>query len=155
MAISCWDSFTGHNWERYASVSGVVSMIFCFLFAVMTWVLEYNVGVGVYTFFVGLILIPLETPILDCIRPVFMCKEFFNNSLYFNRPIVKSMFYTALSILMFALAVTPCVGAGIFMLFTSILLIFAQCNQIQDKADEARANGGRDSLSKPLGSSSV
>ena len=67
--ISCWDSFTGHNWQRYSEVSAVLAAIACLFFAILTWLLGgYNIGIGVFTFFVGLIMIPLETNWLDCIK---------------------------------------------------------------------------------------
>jgi len=140
MAITCWDSFTGHNWERYSGISAMLSIFACLFFSILTFILEYDVGIGVYTLFVGLIMIPLETTWMDCIKPFFLCREFFNETLKFRNPALKGVMYTLMSILMFALVLTPCVGSGIFLLVTAILMFFAQCNKIQDEADEARAS---------------
>lgn len=149
--ISCWDSFTGHNWQRYSEVSAVLSAISCLFFAILTWLLGgYDVGIGVFTFFVGLLMIPLETNWLDCIKPFFLCREFFNNTLYFRNPALKAIIYVCFSIVMFAIEITPCVGAGIFLLITALLQFFAQCNKFQDERDEARAGGKNGGLNNPI-----
>ena len=36
-------------------------------------------------------MIPLETNWLDCIKPFFLCREFFNNTLYFRNPALKAI----------------------------------------------------------------
>ena len=151
MAIGCWDNFTGHNWERYASVSAVIALASCFLFSIITWLAGYDVGTGVFTFFMGLLMLPLETQVLDCIQPCFSCKTFFNETLRLNQPAVKAVIYLLMSIGMFAIRVTPCVASGILMLVTVILLFFAQCNKIQDEADAARAGGRHKNLDDPIG----
>ena len=57
------------------------------------------------TFFVGLLMIPLETNWLDCIKPFFLCREFFNNTLYFRNPALKAIIYVCFSIVMFAIEI--------------------------------------------------
>jgi hypothetical protein len=130
-------------------------MVFCWLFAVLTFITKYDTGTGVYTLFMGFLMMPFETTVLDCVGPIFSCKTFFNETCKFNQPIVRCVLYTLMAIGTFAIAVTPCVAAGILLLVTAILLSFAQCNKMQDEADEARAGGRNGSLSKPLGESAI
>ena len=134
MAIGCWESFTGHNWERYANISGQLTSVLVIFFAIMTWLFKYNIGVGVYTFFFGLFMLWLETPLVDWIGPCFKCKTSFVEFLFLKNPAVRGVVFICASILMFMYH-TPCIGAGIFLIFTALLKFFAQCNATSDAAN--------------------
>jgi hypothetical protein len=119
-------------------------------FALITWFTDDNeksIGIGVYTFIVGVLMIPIEWPFFNCFAAV-MCVKTWINSM----PAAKAILYVSLSIVTFPLKSTPCIGGGIFLLLNGLLLFFAQCNKIQDSADEARAGGNRNSLQTPIAS---
>lgn len=141
MAIGCWEKFTGTNWERYADLCGGLTAVLLIFFSIMTWLFKYNTGVGVYTFFVGLFVLFFETPILSWIGPLGKCRDSCNEGLYYKQPGFRAIVYIVLSILTLAYK-TPCIGGGIFLLFTAILKLFAQANVVSDAADQSNINKG-------------
>lgn len=157
LTLKCRDKFTGHNWERYANISGLVSVVACLLFGVISLLAKYDVGTSVYTIIMAFLILPLESTMVDMCTPFMMCKRFLNETLRLDTPIVRALLYTCMAIGMFAISVSPCIAGGIFVMITVVLLIFAQCNKMQDDADAARSSGPsatfstqRASLSRPL-----
>lgn len=148
MAIGCWEQFIGNNWERYANICGGVTACLVIFFACMTWFFKFNTGIGVYTFFVGLFMLWLETPLSDWIGPCMKCKNIFNETLQLQQPALRAVIYILASILTFLYS-TPCIGGGIFMLITSILKFFAQINKAADAKDN------QNNLNTKLNSSNV
>lgn len=134
MAISCWERFTGNDWERYANITGGISSVMVVFFAVMTWVFKFNAGIGAYTFFVGLFMMFFETPVVSWIGPCGKCRKFIDDNLFMKHPAVRAIVYVCLSILTFMYK-TPSIGGGMFMLLTAILKSFAQCNVVADAND--------------------
>jgi hypothetical protein len=63
---------------------------------------------------------------------------------------VKAVLYIGFSIVCF-LDETPCILAGIFMLFTSILNIFAQINTTTDAADGTSDLGNNSEVRSTFG----
>lgn len=134
MTISAVDEFTGYNWERYAKLLGGFSAGVSILFAIISWIAKYNVGIGVYTFFCGLLQFYWETPLYDCIPPLFTAKEFCMKKMFIENYTVRAVLYIFMSILTFTY-ITPCIAAGMFMLATSILMFFAAFNKRSDQND--------------------
>ena len=139
MAIGCWEKFTGTNWERYANLLGGATGCLLIFFAIMTWLFKYNAGIGAYTFFVGLFVLFFETPVVSWIGPLGKCIEACNETLYYKQPAFRAIIYIVLSILMLVYK-TPCIGGGLFLLFTAILKFFAQANVVSDAADNSNSN---------------
>lgn len=151
MAIGCWEQFIGNNWERYANISGGVTACLAIFFAAMNWFFKFNAWIGVYTFFIGLFMLWLETPLSDWVGPCMKCKNTFNDTLQLKQPALRAVIYILAAILMFLYS-TPCIGAGIFMLFTAILKFFAQINKAADAADNQHNSN---TLNTKLNSSNV
>lgn len=76
--------------------------------------------------------------------------QFFMETLYLKKPIVKTILYFGVAIISF-IRVTPCIGAGIFLLVDAIVNIFAQMNQSSDEADTERAERRSASQAKLTG----
>lgn len=135
--VSCFEEFTGYNWERTAGYAGKVASVMCIFFGIMNWVFGFNAGIGFYTFFVGLLMTIWEMSFLyQCIGPCTKIYQFLQETLKFKRPIVLTILYSLLSIVTF-IRKTPSIGGGIFLLFAALLNIFAQINQTSDENDNA------------------
>mmetsp|Transcript_1937 Transcript_1937/g.3079 ORF Transcript_1937/g.3079 Transcript_1937/m.3079 type:complete len:155 (+) Transcript_1937:49-513(+) len=140
MAIGWYERCTGYNWQRAADISGQVATVCCIGFAIINWIFKYNIGIGVYTFFIGLIMTIWEMPFLyACIGPCTKLYQAFQEKLYFKKPIVRTILYIGLSIVTF-IRETPCIGAGMLLLVAAIFNVLAQMNQISDAADEEAAS---------------
>lgn len=144
MAIGCFEQFTGCNWERTAGHCGTLASIMCIFFGIMTWVFEYNIGIGLYTFLIGIIISIWEINfIYKCFGPCMKVYQFVQETLQFKRPIVLTIVYTLMSIVTF-LRATPSIGGGIFLLFAALINIFAQVNQTSDANDKSKSGTNAD-----------
>lgn len=116
----------------------MLASVMCLFFAVMTWIFDYNVGIGCYTFFIGLLMTIWEFDFLyRCIGPCVKVYQFTQETLFFKKPIVLTVLYSLMSILTF-IRETPSIGGGIFLLIAAIINIFAQVNQTTDASDSSK-----------------
>ena len=105
MTISCWDSFTAYDWDRYARLFSYVTSAMAMMFAIITWAFQENwhtaashsAGVGVWSFIISLFIVFQETPLLN--GPCVTVKMFCDDTLQWKRPVVLGCMYGLSSIL--------------------------------------------------------
>lgn len=144
MTISCWDSFTANDWERYSRLFAYVVSVLATFFSILTWAFpkewktdpSHSAGVGVWSLVLALFIVFQETPLCNC-GPGAAVKVFVDDTLYFKKPVVPGVIYMLASILCFVW-LTPVIGTGIFLLLLAILKFFAQCQVSQDASDRTR-----------------
>jgi len=93
------------------NIHGIVTAVLLIFFGYMSWLLEYNASIAIYTFFCGIFILLLE---LVC---------------WFKQHTLKYILYILLSLRTFQYN-TPCIGGGICLLITAFLNITVQIKQI-------------------------
>lgn len=151
MSISYYDQFTGIDWERYGTISGQVTAGSCLLLSIVSMILGGKVAIGIYTLFVGLFISIWELPqMYVCIPQAPQARNLFENNLQLKRPSVRAVVYILISTYTFV-GNSLCVAAGILLIISSILYLFAAINRRSDDndgltdgmtTDEERGDGG-------------
>jgi len=132
---SFYEQFTGQDWERGSLVFGKVTCAGCFSVSIASMALGFNVGVGIWTLFVSLLIATWEIPIVySCIPRCDEVRKTAEETAYLKKPLTRSILYILLSILCFTNK-TLCIAAGILLLLSSILYIFSAINARADAID--------------------
>ncbi len=93
-AISYYDQFTAIDWERYSVLTGKVACVATIVISIVSMIMKYDVGVGIYTLIMGLLIALWEMPIFFCgMKQAEDCKTFFLENLYIKNDLVRSVFY--------------------------------------------------------------
>eukprot|EP00735_Rhodelphis_limneticus_P011094 TRINITY_DN4150_c0_g1::TRINITY_DN4150_c0_g1_i1::g.2048::m.2048 TRINITY_DN4150_c0_g1::TRINITY_DN4150_c0_g1_i1::g.2048 ORF type:complete len:171 (-),score=65.61,Cytochrom_B558a/PF05038.8/0.034,Cg6151-P/PF10233.4/0.087,COX2_TM/PF02790.10/1e+04,COX2_TM/PF02790.10/0.13 TRINITY_DN4150_c0_g1_i1:307-819(-) len=133
------------NWGKWANISGKVTVIALIAFAIITWIAGQSAGIGVYTFFIGLLLSPLEFSAFysGCSTQCEKAINFMNDSMYFKNGVIRFVIYVLLSIVTF-LNETACIGGGIFLLITALLYLAKRMSGQTDDQAGSYANPNAD-----------
>eukprot|EP01041_Mallomonas_annulata_P011049 gene11049-23104_t len=135
MPIGYHEQFTGTDWEKYSGVAGKITTIACFTISVISMIMKYNVGTGIWTLLVGLVIAIWEIPtIYYCIPNFDKAKEVCLETLRLKHPSLRGILYILLSIMCFTNK-TPCIAVGILLILTSILYAFTAYNAYHDSND--------------------
>ena len=132
---SLYEQFTGQDWERGSLLFGQIATAGCVVTSIISMALGYNIGVGIWTLLVGLIIAIWETPIVySCIPKCEDIRKTTEEVVYMGKPLVRAFLYVLLSILCYTQK-TICIAAGILLNLSSLLYIFAAINARADAID--------------------
>ena len=93
-ALSYYDQFTAIDWERYSVLTGKVSCVAAIVISIVSMIMKYDVGVGIYTLIMGFLIALWEMPMFFCgMKQAEDCKTFFLENLYIKNDLVRSVLY--------------------------------------------------------------
>ncbi|GMH91250.1 hypothetical protein TrST_g398 [Triparma strigata] len=111
------------NWARAADYGGKVSTLSCFLTGVLSLFMGMNVGIGLYTVFIGFLLASIELPfIYVCIPACSKFRSVATESVFLTNGFLRMGVYVLLSILMFTHK-TLNIMTGIFIVLTALFYL--------------------------------
>lgn len=129
---SYYEVFTGQNWGGASENGGRLACAACLVVGCASLALGYNVGVGLWTLFVGLLIAVWEVPLIYVLIP--RCEDLrvsLVEQAFLKKPLARAALYVALSILCYTKG-TLCVLAGLFLDMSALLYIFAFVNRLDD-----------------------
>lgn len=123
--MRCWEDMYAMNWEAAATCGGKITAIVCLAAAILGFIINKQIGIQVYTFFIAFIVAFFELPWLYvCIGPCHRAQDKLNKEWGFEKGIVRFIMYVLFSIVCF-IKVSISIMAGIVLLFEAILYLFA------------------------------
>ncbi len=136
MSLSWYEYFTGVDWARYSTITAKISTLSCLGFGAAAIILHVW-AMGFYSLFVGLVLMFFEMPFVytACVGP--RCEDYYKNVIdgfFFKLPLSRAVLHLSLSIFLFTQN-TICIAAGIMLLISSLLYLFATVNRSSDISD--------------------
>eukprot|EP00736_Rhodelphis_marinus_P014564 Rmarinus@m.9 len=141
------------NWAKWANIMGKVAVVSLFFFAIITWVVGNSPGIGVYAFFLAILIAPLEFPQQfgsrseTCDRVIHILLE----DWHIKNGFLRAVIYVLLSIVCF-LNETASIGGGVFLLLAAILYFAAQASgQHEDSSSYQKAGQGSSETEPPPG----
>lgn len=131
---SYYELFTGENWAGASENGGKLACGACLVVGISSLVFGYNVGIGIWTLFVGLLIAVWEVPLVYVLIP--RCEDLRVSIVEragLRLPLPRAVLYVALSILCYSKA-TLCIIAGLFLDISALLYIFAFVNRMDDQS---------------------
>lgn len=140
MPISLYEEFVGIDWQHYSNIAGRVAVLSCFLFGLLDIFFRLSGLTALWCLFAGYILSIWEFPSLYTLIPKFNeVHDFVINSLQLKYSEGKAIVCLVLGVFCFT-HIGFVLLAGIILLITTILYIFAAINRRADEAAGLRSD---------------